>query len=157
MFCCILALSLYLNKLLLLIDIIARLQKRESEDNMTASLQVFESVLAFSVGGSFLYNHEKKSPLCRKRTLLYAHGLAHTSGTSGFYFFPAFDTSSIEPPILDGIGHDRDGHLIYVCRLARGEKVCDLIGQKIGALMLTSSFGSTALIGYPLIQFSFSE
>jgi len=26
---------------------------------------------------------------------------------------------------------------------------------KIGALMLTSSFGSTALIGYPLIQFSF--
>jgi predicted permease len=27
--------------------------------------------------------------------------------------------------------------------------------QKMGALLLTSSFGSTAIIGYPLIQFSF--
>jgi len=46
------------------------------------------------------------------------------------------------------------GSICLVAAWAAG-KLMNLDRSKIGALMITSAFGSSALIGYPLIQFAF--
>ena len=148
----ILALSLYLNKFLLLIDIIA-VTEMESEDNMTASLQVFESVLAFSLVVVSCIIMKRKSIVQEEDAALCARLLTQAA-LPAFIFFQLSTHPVSGRQFLMVLAMIVTGILSMGAAWLAGKSL-RLERPKIGALMLTSSFGSTALIGYPLIQFSF--
>ncbi len=122
-------------------------------DNLTADLRIFESVVAFSSVVVFCIIMKRKSIVREEDAALCAR-LLTLAALPAFIFFQlsTHPVSSrqfmlVLTMIVTGILSMGAAWLAGEC--LRFDK------PKIGALMLTSSFGSTALIGYPLIQFSF--
>ena len=120
---------------------------------MTASIQVFESVLAFSLVVASCIIMKKKSIVKEEDVALFARLLTQAA-LPAFIFFQLSTHPVSSRQFLMVLAMIVTG-LISMGAAWLAGKALRLDKPKIGALMLTSSFGSTALIGYPLIQFSF--
>jgi predicted permease len=120
---------------------------------MTANLQVFESVLAFSLVVVSCIIMKKKSLVKEEDAALFARLLTQAA-LPAFIFFQLSTHPVSSQQFLMVLAMIVTGILSMGAAWIAGKSL-RLDRPKIGALMLTSSFGSTALIGYSLIQFSF--
>jgi predicted permease len=120
---------------------------------MTANIQVFESVLAFSLVVVSCIIMKKKSLVKEEDVALFARLLTQAA-LPAFIFFQLSTHPVSSRQFLMVLAMVVTGIVSMGAAWLAG-KGLRLDKPKIGALMLTSSFGSTALIGYPLIQFSF--
>ena len=120
---------------------------------MTASIQVFESVLAFSLVVVACIIMKKRSIVQEENAALFARLLTQAA-LPAFIFFQLSTHPVSSRQFLMVLAMVVTGIVSMGAAYLAG-KGLRLERPKIGALMLASSFGSTALIGYPLIQFSF--
>lgn len=120
---------------------------------MTAELQVVETVLAFSGVVALCILLKRFSVIRESDCPLFARLLTQVA-------LPAviFHQLSTQPvsgrQFLMIVVMIATGLVSMIAAWALG-KVLRLNRPKIGALMLTSSFGSSALLGYPMIEFAF--
>ncbi|MCX6678049.1 MAG: AEC family transporter [Methanothrix sp.] len=122
-------------------------------NNMTADLHVFESVSAFSLVVVSCIIMKKKSIVREEDAALCARLLTQAA-LPAFIFFQLSTHPLSSHQFLMVLAMVVTGIISMGAAWLAG-KALRFDRQKIGALLLTSSFGSTALIGYPLIQFSF--
>lgn len=120
---------------------------------MTANIQVFESVVAFSLVVVSCMIMKRKSIVKEEDATLCARLLTQAA-LPAFIFFQLSTHPVSSRQFLMVLAMIVTGLLSMSAAWLAGRSL-RLDRPKIGALMLTSSFGSTALIGYPLIQFSF--
>ncbi len=122
-------------------------------NNIAADLHVFEAVSAFSLVVVATIIMKKKSIVREEHAALFA-GLLTQAALPAFIFFQLSTHPVSSRQFLMVLAMIVTGVLSMSAAWLAGTAL-RFDRQKIGALMLTSSFGSTALVGYPLIQFSF--
>lgn len=118
-----------------------------------ADLHVFEAVSAFSLVVVATIILKKKSIVREEDADLFAKLLTQAA-LPAFIFFQLSTHPISRRQFLMVLAMIVTGILSMGAAWLAGTTL-QFDRQKIGALMLTSSFGSTALVGYPLIQFSF--
>ncbi len=122
-------------------------------NNLTADLHVFESIVAFSLVVVSCIIMKKKSIVREEDAALCAR-LLTLAALPAFIFFQLSTHPVSSRQFMLVLTMIVTGVLSMGAAWLAGAGL-RFDKPKIGALMLTSSFGSTALIGYPLIQFSF--
>lgn len=122
-------------------------------DNIAADIHVFEAVSAFSLVVVATVIMKQKSIVHEEDAALFAR-LLTSAALPAFIFFQLSTHPVSSRQFLMVLAMIVTGLLSMGASWLAG-KALRFDRQKIGALMLTSSFGSTALVGYPLIQFSF--
>lgn len=122
-------------------------------NNTIADIHVFEAISAFALVVASIVIMKKRSIVREEDAALCAR-LLTTAALPAFIFFQLSTHPISSRQFLMILAMVVTGLLSLGAAWIAG-KALRLDRQKIGALMLTSTFGSTALVGYPLIQFSF--
>lgn len=120
---------------------------------MDAKILIFENVLAFAVLVAIIYYLKLKNIFTESDGSVFSKLLVDVVLPGVIFYQLASNRVSTEQAVLIAIMFFTGMLIIFlaffICKLLKWDR------QTTGAFIITSSFGSSALLGYPLIQMTF--